>query len=82
MLCRKDVSHLVPSVLKVQYETEDVPHVIRYYPMINDNEYYLAMLGARLRRQIIQARIRRLRDDLEVPLLVSEEDVQDEEVQG
>ena len=60
MLCRKDVDHLVPTALKKHSDLT----------MVNDNDLYLAVLGSRLRRQILRARLdRRLRDDTEVPLL-------------
>ena len=69
MLCRKDVDHLVPTALK---KRSDLTSIIRYYAMVNDNDFYLAVLGSRLRQQILRARlVRRVRDDTQVPLLLN-----------
>jgi hypothetical protein len=68
MLCRKNVDHLVPTELK---ERIDLTSLIRYNSIVNDNDFYLAILGSRLRQQILRARlVRRLRNDTEVPLLL------------
>ena len=69
MMCRLNVEHLVPKSMK---EADDLTAIIRYYAMINDNDFYLALLGSRLRRQILRARVvRRLTDESQVPLLLS-----------
>lgn len=63
MLCRKQLENLVPGVLKNNNSISISPIIIEHV----DHEYYLSLLGARLRRDILRSRIRRLQT--EVPLL-------------
>jgi|GEM_PF-4590678 hypothetical protein len=60
MLCRKQLENLVPDISS-SISSIIIEHV--------DHEYYLSLLGARLRRDILRSRIRRLQDVTEVPLL-------------
>ena len=66
MLCRKQLENLVPDVLKNNNNTSSISSIIIEHV---DHEYYLSLLGARLRREILRSRIRRLHDMTEVPLL-------------
>ena len=63
MLCRKPLESLVPDVLKNKNDASSlsIEHI--------GHEYYLSLLGNRLRREILRTRVRRLRDMTEVPLL-------------
>lgn len=61
MLCRKQLEHLVPGVLK--NKNDGMPSIII------EHEYYLSLLEARLRREILRTRVRRLQNMTEVPLL-------------
>jgi len=63
MLCRKQLENLVPDVLKNKNDVSSL--IIEHI----DHEYYLSLLGARLRREILRTRVRRLRDTSELPLL-------------
>jgi len=63
MLCRKQLEDLVPDVLRSNNGVSSI--IIQHV----DHEYYLSLLGARLRREILRSRIRRLQDTTEVPLL-------------
>ena len=66
MLCRKQLENLVPDVLKNNNNTSSISSIIIEHV---DHEHYLSLLGARLRREILRSRIRRLHDMTEVPLL-------------
>lgn len=80
MLCRKDVEALVPESIK-HPKKDEAASVLRYYAMINDHDLHLAMLGVRLRREVLRARIRRLRDDdTEIPLLLYDDDDDDDPI--
>lgn len=69
MLCRKNFDNLVPTALK---ERSDLTSIIRYDEMINDTNFYLTVLGSRLRRQILRERLsRRIREDTEAQLLLT-----------
>ena len=66
MLCRKQLEHLVPDVLKHKNVVNDgMSSMIMHI----DYDYYLHLLGVRLRREILRTRLRRLRDMTEVPLV-------------
>lgn len=64
MMCRKQLENLVPEVLK---HNKDLTSVVVEHE-------YLSYLGARIRREMIRARIRRLRGDMELPLLLTYND--------
>ena len=67
MLCRKELENLVPDVLKNTSNNNNVSSRVIIEHI--DHEYYLSLLGARLRREILRSRVRRLRYMTEVPLL-------------
>ena len=64
MLCRKQLENLVPDVLKNKnYDIS--PMVLTEHMNHEYHEYYLSLLGARLRREILRTRVMRLRDEFE-----------------